>query len=800
MAAVWSRVEAELRRRTRAALLYLLVIGLAGGVALTAVAGARRTRSSMSRFVAYSRSTEVFVGSDDPSIYPRLGALPQVSSWIVSTYLLTAPVDPPALGNGGGGGAIAEIQNAGSYRPHLLAGRMPAPDRVGEALMNASMATQTHLGLGSRIRLRGYGPDDAKVILRGGNVSPTGPVFDVHVVGIGRFPSEISTAPRTPGVNYNGTGFIYLTPAFFRSYGDHIATAGGEAMSARFKHGLSDFPAFVDAVKRIAPDAQVEPGSDDLTAAGKVHRATGIEALALLLFGLVAALVGAALVAQAMARQAFSDGADYPALRAMGMTRRQFVGVASIRGALVGAAGAVIAVVTAYLLSPRMPIGIARLAEVHPGYSFDAPVLVAGGVIIITAITVAAALASWRTVRSAGSQATESPAGSRLADRLARAGAPPSSVLGVRLALEPGRGTTAVPVRTTAASAVLAVTVIVGVLSFGASLNRLATRPLLQGWNWHASVGNPHSDDVSAVAIPKLAGNDDVAGFTGVAGPADAEVEGHRGGLYAIDAVQGSVFPPFTQGRPPRGPDEIAFGATDLRSMHFHVGQEVSVSAGGPPRPMRIVGRVVITPAVLNDQVNLGQAALVTKQGLDALGGQADENVFLVRFKPGVDRVAAMARLGVDFPQTVLPAVRPADVENLRRVDRLPSLLAAIIAVIAMVTVGHMLVTSVRRRRRDIAILRTMGFVARQVASAVAWQATTIVLIGLVVGVPLGIAAGRLTWSFVATQLGVLVQPVVPVLAVILTAAGALVVGNVVASAPGLMAARTRPATILRAE
>jgi ABC-type lipoprotein release transport system permease subunit len=111
-----------------------------------------------------------------------------------------------------------------------------------------------------------------------------------------------------------------------------------------------------------------------------------------------------------------------------------------------------------------------------------------------------------------------------------------------------------------------------------------------------------------------------------------------------------------------------------------------------------------------------------------------------------------------------------------------------------------MLVSSVRRRRHDVAILRTMGFVRRQVAAAVAWQATTVALVGLIVGVPLGVAAGRWTWGLVASQLGVRDEPVVPLLVVVIVVAGTLLVANALASLPGVVAARTRPAEILRAE
>ena len=665
----------------------------------------------------------------------------------------------------------------------MLAGRRPRPDRADEVLINASAAAQIHLRVGSRIRVRGFVPADAEAALRGTDIPPTGPVVEFRVVGVGRQPSELSTSPRTPGVLYAGTAFEIATPAFFKAYGDQIAVAGGVAMAVRLRRGLADFPAFRAAVARISPEAQIEPGSDDLTAAAKARRATRLEALALLLFGILAALVALAMVSQALSRQAFVDAAEYPALGAMGMTRGQLVAVAAIRAALIAAGGAVLAVALAIVLSPRMPIGLARQAEVHRGVSVDGLVLGIGAAVILVVVVAAAGLAAWRGARTIRLVSGAAPEGaerpSRVADRLGQAGLPPSTVVGVRMALEPGRGATAVPVRTTLVSAVVAVAVLV-------------------------SVGNPHSDDVSATAIPLLEHNPDVAAVSGLAGPADVRIDGRAGGLYFIDSAKGSVAPPFLEGREPTAPDEIAFGARQLRDMRRSVGQQVSVSTGERPRSMRIVGRMVLTPAVVNDQVNLGEGTLVTKAGAEALGGNgfenAPENVFLVRFKPGVDRAATLRRLQHDFPGTVLRAVRPADVENLRRVDHLPSLLAALFAAVALLTVGHMLMSSVRRRRHDVAILRTMGFVRRQVSAAVAWQATTVALVGLVVGLPLGLAAGRWAWGLVARQLGVLSQPVVPVLLVSVVVAGALVAANILASLPGLVAARTRPAEILRTE
>ena len=61
---------------------------------------------------------------------------------------------------------------------------------------------------------------------------------------------------------------------------------------------------------------------------------------------------------------------------------------------------------------------------------------------------------------------------------------PASGVEGMRLALEPGRGRTAVPVRSALAGAVLAMTVVSATLTFGASLTTLVSHPALYGWNF----------------------------------------------------------------------------------------------------------------------------------------------------------------------------------------------------------------------------------------------------------------------------------------------------------------------------
>ena len=110
------------------------------------------------------------------------------------------------------------------------------------------------------------------------------------------------------------------------------------------------------------------------------------------------------------------------------------------------------------------------------------------------------------------------------------------------------------------------------------------------------------------------------------------------------------------------------------------------------------------------------------------------------------------------------------------------------------------LTASVRRRRRELALLKTLGFTRRQLAAVVAWQSTITVAFGIIIGIPLGVFLGRALWNLFAGQIDAVPAPTVPALTIALIAISALVLANVVAAIPGYLAARTRTAVLLHAE
>ena len=807
MSAVVMRLLGELRARWRAWAVIALMTGLASGVVMTAVAGGRRSDTAVARFVAYTQAPDADVEAD-PSTFRAIAALPEVQRARAAAFMLAGEGGELPTQEGSSISTIAFTDPQLIGGPYVVVGgRLPDFSRADEALANETALRTGALHIGQRISLHGYTFDQLDEVLRGSNAAPLGPTATVTVVGAIRGATDLTTARPPAGVLYTGNNALLTTPALYREIGDKTANFSG--LDVRLKPGAR-FSEFAEAVGRLTHgQSEVHRGSDEIQAATEAHRATHTEALALWLFAAFAGAAALLVIGQTISRQVLLSSGDHPTLLALGMSRGRVMLTTLIPLAATAVAGAAIGVGTAILLSPLTPIGLARLAEVDRGYHFDTPVVAVGSIATVVVLLGRGVWPAWRTARRHQTSWTARHP-SRTAGVLARNGMPASSVAGVQMALDPGAGRNAVPVRAAVVGSVVAVAVLIASLAFGASLTRLGDSPAAQGWRWDATVGNPHSDDVSARAIPLLRANRSVAAFS-------AETRGTivLDGHYPVDTlgiehVVGDVAPPILEGHEPRQTDEIALGAKALRALHKKVGDPVRVQDEGKrptvTRTMTISGRVLIDPVIINGEITLGDGALVPLSMLRAFvppkKGQEEGqvNVFLVRFARGSDRASALASLRRDFPGTVLTPYAPAEVENLRRIDSLPFVLAGLLALLAATTIAHALVTSVRRRRRDLAILKTLGFIRGQVSAAVAWQASTLAVVAAVIGLGAGVAGGRWLWIIYATRLGVRPDPVLPLALLLAILPGAIVLANIIAALPGRSAARTRPALILRTE
>ncbi len=136
----------------------------------------------------------------------------------------------------------------------------------------------------------------------------------------------------------------------------------------------------------------------------------------------------------------------------------------------------------------------------------------------------------------------------------------------------------------------------------------------------------------------------------------------------------------------------------------------------------------------------------------------------------------------------VLPVQHPAEIVNYRSMGATPTILVSGLAVGAIVALGLTLVASVRRRRRDLALLKTLGFTRRQLAATVAWQASLVAVIGTTVGTPVGVVLGRWLWVLFAREIYAVPDPTVPLMSIVFVALGTLLLANLVAFFPGRVA------------
>jgi hypothetical protein len=241
-----------------------------------------------------------------------------------------------------------------------------------------------------------------------------------------------------------------------------------------------------------------------------------------------------------------------------------------------------------------------------------------------------------------------------------------------------------------------------------------------------------------------------------------------------------------------------------MRSLDVDIGDTVRVRAfGARSARMRVVGRGVLPAA--SPTARLGRGVVLPYGDVRRLAGRVPASEAVMRLRSGTDRRALLARLGRRLGDPlhkvyVLPVQKPVDIVDFGRVRATPLILAALLAALGTATLAHMLVSAVRRRRRDLAVLKTLGFVRRQVRAAVLTQAITYALIAVVIGLPLGVAAGRWVWNLFADRQGIVPEVVLPLPALVLLIPAAALAAMAIAVMPARWAAATRPATILRAE
>jgi ABC-type lipoprotein release transport system permease subunit len=813
MRAVGMVLRAQLRQHRKSWLALAVLAALVGGLVMAATVTARATAAAFPDFLArYGYDDIVYTARP----LPQLAKMPQVTQVtpVRTPWVAAAGCASCGAINASGGLDAFELTPRDLARTvKLVAGRMPDQSDPGETLASATFADDSGVRVGSVIQI--FEPTPAQISQAGAQNQPPGagqlakvPRHSVRVTGL------VVTENEFPA----GTGARYdLFPTRAYAAANDRYTQVLTFYYVKLQHGAADEAAF---------DSQLRPlgslGADDLdNDAAAVQRAITPQAVGWWVLAGLIALAGLAVLGQAAARQFSTDAVDHDSLSALGLRGRQFVALGLARAFVIGLAGAAGAVALAAALSPLTPVGEARLAAADPGaVSVDPLVTLIGVPGVVAAVLL---LSVWPAVRHArpARSGPLSPAGG-LARSVVRAvaaiGAPPSVLIGVRYALERGRGRTPVPVGSALLGTVLAVTALSAATVFGASLTHLVHSPALYGVPYDANFSNEGTGSGAVLTGPllhSLQRNPAIDRIT-LATAVEINVNGRHVRGVAVTAARGPALISVVDGRLPAGDQDIMFGAVTLRGLGARAGDQVRITANDPltgaarTTRFRVTGRASFAPG--SGTGGLGTGAALTVNGLQHAqcpdGGsaclrKARQGLIysvLVHAVPGPSGAAALARYTSRYRSFLGAQSQPIELINFGESVSFPLLFGVALSLFGAATLVHLLLVSVHRRRAEAGLLKVLGFVRRQVAAVISWQATVVVLVGVVAGVPLGIAAGKVAWRLFATNVGVVPVEVVQAVPAVLLAAAVLAAANLLAVLPALLAGRSRPADLLRAE
>lgn len=804
---------AEVRRRWRAWLVMAALIAVVGGLVLFATAAGRRTASAFPSFVA-AHGFDAAVYSNQP-----LPTLSKLFPLVVSSTELVSLGDtgqpmctcPHQISSN----ADFEVVIAGPNGPtpfQLLSGHLPNPSAPDQVLASFTLRQDDGVRLGSVIRVPFYSTSQASAYnnTTGALPRPEGPTIAFQVVG---FEASEGEFPNGSGPTYD----LWGTQALARNVVQR--TPPGYTYYVRLRRGAADLNGFdAEAERGAAKSVPGYMGASSLDAvAASVEASVHPQAVGWWALAALAALVGLAVIGQALFRQSNVEKEDFPTMAAIGADGRLLVSLGLARALTVGLVGAAGAVGLATVLSAFAPLGEARTAEVSTGVHFDVLVLPLGALITVLAVL---ALGVWPAVRASHNlwsgdlDSTSRP--SVTVARLAAAGAPPSAVIGVSHTLGSQSGGSPVPVRSALLGTVLAVTALCGTTVFGASLSHLTATPRLYGDDFQLNFPlNQGQRGFEPALVKQLLGDKLVSGIT-VAIAGFPTIDNEAVGAVVATAVRGQLLFSTVSGHLPTGAGQIGLGATTMRQIGAHVGSVVDFSTRTGFVRMRVVAEVSF-PVLLAGSVSLGNGALLTTAGFIAAACPAGRlhtlclqkmneelntggGALMVSVVPGPAGQLDVNRYLTNDQSISTGPSTPISLINFGEAVDFPLIFGLILAASGAATLAHMLVVSVARRRREIGLLKVLGFANRQVGSVVAWQATTLAGIGIIVGTPLGVVIGRAVWTAFARNLGAVPVSVVPIWFLAVLLAGVVIVANLIAIVPTLVATRSKPKELLQAQ
>lgn len=782
----WMIAKSEWRARWRSLAVIALVGWLGATATVAAFAASRRADTSFDRLLdatGTANATGFIEGPVDGSAFVRLGEIDGVEGGAAGSMFIVGPASGDLVAGGNVIGVSIRHPFGKSLSAVLTEGRLLDQSAVDEINVNEAFAEVTGLGAGDRFDLVSYTPEEVERAEETGETpeTPGGPTIPVTIAGVGRGAEDVSDVSDP---------LIIVSAAFADRYQDEIGNLSTIVLLRIDERRFDEVQA---AVSDVFPSLELERAEDF---GARVRDGLAVQRIALLLFAAVAGAAGLLAVMQNVRRFVALTLAERDALRAIGASRRMEFTAAGLTLLPAAACTAFLSVAAAIVVAPLLVTGLARQAEPDPGPWIDPLVAVAGVLLVIAAFGATGAIAvALNRVESRDNTATfAATLGKRLHLRA-------EAATGVRFALDSGRASGGVPTRSAVIGAAVGVAAVVATLTLSASIDGLLERPEDWGATFDLLVEAPDGTD-AATRLAEAAA--EVDGVVAVAMnqyiDTDETVSSLTFGdrtipqeFETIRPVKGVIPVSIVEGRAPIRASEIVVGERVLELLGAEIGDRVTAYAANTRVDRTIVG-TLIAPGI--DEID--KSAFLTPEGLDDITTDARSGAVLVDGGDTDPEVLAQRLAGAELEVRPIPA--PSSIDNLDEIGSLPAFVASFLAVLSVVAGVSAMVLTIRRRRREIAVLRSLGFVRRQVIGAIGAQSATLTLLALVAGLPLGIVAGRTVYGLLGANVGFLVQTTVPPVGLAAVVAGALLAAVLATLAVAPSAVRPSPAATLRTE
>jgi hypothetical protein len=844
-----------LRRRSVGVLPLLVVVLIGTAATVIALDSAQRTSSAFTRHLERANAGDVVVNpsvstAEIDEVIRSLPGITQITT--ESLFMVTHDDGAPRTGNevdqgGVESGALTGVFGSadGRYavmdRPVVRAGRLPTGP--AELALSASAAESERIEIGDVVPLAFWqaGFEQRLVGLRADEVIEPIGVEYLTVVGLLTFRDEVlphEFYSRARAIVSPDIASRYdcdpptLDPTL--SLADNIALAFPEDCAVSYRYYSLSFadgadgvkPALDEFVRRAAPLNVELAKIVDTSGQGadapdyflisqetepqrqRVERATRTTVAALSVLAAAASAMTVAVAGLLVGREMRQTRPAQQQWRQLGLTRRERATVAAGP-----AAGAIVAGIVAGLgiagFARVGAIGVVEPLEPEPSRGLGTSSMLAAVAIGALCLALALLLA----MRATRLEPAMGSARRRWIDhRLSALAAPPPVAEGIRAAF--GRRAAAPVI----AGSGLVAAALVAALVFGANLSALVGTQRAYGWPWDlaALTGGGYGDLDLDAAREAFSADPAVAGWTAFGFMNEPAIDGEPTmSVIGVEQEAPAVDFPLVAGKLPTRPDEIALGVNTAGERGLDVGDTVRL--GGPFEAFDVtITGLVVFPAVgpmFAESVGAGTGMLLPQALVDAVAPVPNAAASLATFvgvelADGADE-AATARIhdalaGLDvfgYPPIQLEGpVRPPEVVEVAATRSVPLAIGAALAALGTLGLGVAGWSSVNARRRDLAILRALGFTRGQVRSTVRTQSMATAVVAVAIGVALGTVAGRLAWEAFTRELGVLPNTTSAWPTVGGVMVGAVVVSIVVAQLPARRAANAPPAVGLRVE